>query len=213
MSVEVQGLAELRKALRLLAPDLAKAMDRDVKKVLQPIVKDARGYVPSQISGLSNWMSSSKTAKEANLEAKNRAGKFPKYNAGRVRAGIVASARMTKPNSKGFSGIYLIENKSAAGAIYETAGRKNPMGQPWNRKSGSHKYSHSRNKYAGAHFVSSIRSSGEMKGKGLLKGRLIYRAWSENDRYTVKSINEIVTVTTQLFARRVDAAKGFRKAA
>jgi len=213
MPVEVKGLVEFRKQLRQFAPDLAKAMDKDIKKVLAPIVKDARGYIPQQISGLSNWTTGAKSAKLAKAELEQRKGKFPLYNATRARAGIVAVAKVSKPNRNGFAGVYMIENRTAVGAIYETAGRKNPYGQEWKPKNKSHNYSHSRNPRAGAHFVRSIGMSGQMNGLGKSRGRVIYRAWSENNRYTVSSIEAIVVRTTNTFAKRVNAASAFRKAA
>jgi hypothetical protein len=213
MPVEVKGLVEFRKQLRQLAPDLAKAMDKDVKRVLQPIVKDARAYLPQEISGLSNWTKGAKSAKLAKKELELRKGKFPLYNASRARAGVVATAKVSKPNRNGFAGVYMIENKSAVGAIYETAGRKNPWGQEWKPKSSSHKYSHSKNPRAGAHFVRSIATSGQMKGSGMMRGRVIYRAWSENQRYTVASIDGIVQKTMKTFANRINAASAFRKVA
>lgn len=213
MPVEVKGLVEFRKQLRQLAPDLAKAMDKDIKHVLQPIVKDARAYLPQEIAGLSNWTTGAKSAKLAKAELQRRKSKFPLYNASRARAGVVASAKVSKPNRNGFAGVYMIENKSAVGAMYETAGRKNPWGQEWKPKSASHKYSHSRNPRAGAHFVRSIANSGQMKGSGMMRGRVIYRAWSENQRYTIASIDAIVQKTMNTFAGRVNAASAFRRAA
>jgi hypothetical protein len=125
----------------------------------------------------------------------------------------VASAKVSKPNRNGFAGIYMILNKTAVGAMYETAGRKNPWGQEWKPKSKSHQYSHSKNPRAGAHFVRSIANSGQMKGSGMMRGRVIYRAWSENQRYTVASIDGIVQKTMKTFANRINAASAFRKAA
>jgi hypothetical protein len=73
-----------------------------------------------------------------------------------------------------------IYNKSAVGAIYETAGRKNPNGQPWvGPKAGgaSKKVSRSNNPTAGKTFIDNLDPLvSSLQGQG----RLIYRAWAED---------------------------------
>jgi hypothetical protein len=64
--------------------------------------------------------------------------------------------------------MYIIANASASGAIYETAGRKNPGGDPKSR---------SNNPGAGANFISRM---GPLYGDGASRGRMIFRAWSED---------------------------------
>jgi hypothetical protein len=54
----------------------------------------------------------------------------------RLRLVLLILVSPSKPNKNGFVALARILNKSAAGAIYETAGRKNPKGQPnYQRKS------------------------------------------------------------------------------
>lgn len=209
MPVKVEGLINFRTALRQIAPDLAQQMDKDVKKILYPIVKDARDLVPTQLPGLSQWMTSKRVAQQPIGAAR----KFPLYNPRQVKSGIVASAKVGKPNSNGFAAVYTIRNNSAAGAIMETSGRKNPSGQPWvGRKNlGDRNSSHSRNPDAGLHFINSM--GGKMAGNGKLRGRLIYRAWNENDRNTIAQINNSITVTLEIFGNRVRAMSAFGKAA
>jgi len=209
MPVQVEGLINFRKSLRQIAPDLARQMDSDVKKILSPIVKDARDLVPSTLPGLSQWQTSKKVAPQQKGEAR----KFPLYNSRQVRSGIVASAKVGRPNSNGFAAVYTIRNNSAAGAIMETSGRKNPSGQPWvGRKSlGDRNSSHSRNPNAGLHFINSM--SGKMVGNGKMRGRLIYRAWYENDRNTVQQINVSIEKTLVIFENRLAALQTFRNAA
>ena len=95
----------------------------------------------------------------------------------------------------------------------ETSGRKNASGQPWvGRKNlGDRNSSHSRNPTAGLHFINSM--GGKMVGNGKLRGRLIYRAWNENDRNTIAQINNSITVTLEIFGSRVRAMSAFGKAA
>lgn len=169
MPVEFQGVDNLRKALKSYAPDLDKALKKELAALAKPIVNKARGYAPA-VAPLSNWG--------------REGGKFPSYNGALVKRGIRFSTARSKKNMQGFSSGVRIVNATAAGAIYETAGRKNPFGQPWVGPAGpaGKKYSHSKNKYAGRDFIAAM--GGEMKGKGADKGRLIYRAWEEDQGKT-----------------------------
>ena len=169
MPVEFAGVNNLRKALKEFAPDLDKALKKELAGLAKPVVTKARGYAPAA-APLSNWG--------------REGGRFPNYNGAAVKAGISFSTAKSKKNNRGFSSSVRIVNRTAAGAIYETAGRKNPFGQPWVGPKGpaGKKYSHSRNKYAGRDFIAAM--GGEMKGKGQDKGRLIYRAWEEDQGKT-----------------------------
>ncbi len=117
MPVDVTGALELRKALRKLAPDMAKESLKEIAGLLRSVTNKAKGYVPSQ-APLSGW------GKKVGIW-ENRA-----YDAGAIKRGITFSASPSRPNKRGFRAMATIFNKSAAGAIYETAGRKNPDGQP-----------------------------------------------------------------------------------
>lgn len=200
MPVEIQGVNELRKALKQYAPDLDKQLKKDLKIATQPVVTAARGYAPS-VAPLSNW------GKET--------GRFPTYNARVVKNGIRLSTAKSKKNSKGFSSSIRVVNASAAGAIYETAGRKNPWGQPWVGPAGpaGKKYSHSRNKFAGRDFINAM--GGEMKGRGLDKGRLLYRAWEEDNGKVQDAVVKAVMKTNDLFMKKTSGfvIRGVRKAA
>ena len=204
MPVEIKGLDEVLKAMRHFEPDLAKNLNREVRAALTPVQKQARAYVPNTVPGLSNWSFKTK-GKQINSSTSllKEQGHFPKFNASLVRKDIKLFIGRTVPNRKGFSTFYRISNASAAGAIMETAGRVHPDGQAWNPKSGSHRYSHSRNPKAGAHFISSM--GGKLEGKGKTRGRLIYRAWDEDQGRALNKVLKAVTVTCLQFKRRADA--------
>jgi len=115
MPVELSGVDELRKALKQYAPDLDKQLKNDLTLATQSVVNAARGFVPAT-PPLSNWG--------------RDGGNFPIYNAATIRNGIRLSTARSKINKNGFASSVRIVNANAAGAIYETAGRKNPGGQP-----------------------------------------------------------------------------------
>jgi len=48
MPAEVKGALELRKAIKKFSPDLAKETRKELANLLAPIVKTARGFIPSQ---------------------------------------------------------------------------------------------------------------------------------------------------------------------
>jgi hypothetical protein len=167
-TVEIRGNSDLRKAMRRFAPDLEKNLRKEMASGLKPVVAKARGYVPAE-SPMSGW-----AARSFNQ------GKFPTYNASVIQRGLTYSTNVSKVNKNGFSSMAAIYNKSAVGAIYETAGRKNPNGQPWvGPKAGglSKKVSRSNNPTAGKTFIDNLPPLvSSLQGQG----RLIYRAWAED---------------------------------
>lgn len=194
MPVEIIGLKQTRTALRKFAPDLYKLMNAEIKTAMIPIRDKARGFVKEpNPGGLSSWLKGSGQQSDA---THYRA--FPTYNVSEIRSGIFYSQGFNKSNRAGFAVAYYVGNRSAAGAIYETAGRKNPNGMkqfqpgPFTPK-GFHNTDHSigssRNPNAGKWFIDHLgeltdakpRSPGQA-GRHSRKhmGRLIFRAWAED---------------------------------
>lgn len=211
MPVVVAGLKEAQKAMRSLQPELDKELKRELRDLLNPVVKKAKGYVPADISGLSGWMNTTSGKKINAQTSMFRVGKFPKFNAAQVKAGIRTELFPSKRKSTGFTSLIRIVNMSPAGAIYETSGRKNPNGQPWDRKSGSHSFSRSLNPKAGAHFIDAMGKT--MAGSGLNRGRLIYRAWNEDQGRALGYVMKAIENTAIKTAKFVNASRAFRKAA
>lgn len=151
MPVKVQGAIALRKALRKFDPDLAKETQKEIASFLKPVVREARGYLPSDSNTLSNW--SYKNVKDTS--------RFPAYNYAVAKRGVTYKTSPSKMNRRGFRALASIFNKTAAGAIYETAGRKNPNSV----------------------FVRNIEAKygSKMVGKDKMQGRVIFRAYEENE--------------------------------
>jgi len=180
MATQLKGASQLRTALRRFEPDLAKELQDEVANVLKPIVKKARGFIPSDFTP-SHWRGDSKT------------GKWPIYNATLMRRGIGYKTTPSKPNRRGFSYAASIANKTASGAIFETAGRKNPNGMqkaPKGTPRTNKNFSHSNNPQAGAQFIRALENASPIAqgntrtGSGrrgrYMKGRLIFRAWAKD---------------------------------
>jgi hypothetical protein len=150
MPASVKGAVALRKSLRAFAPDLAKETQKEMAGALKPITKTAKGYFPDDGQVLSGW-----------LARENSQARFPSYNARLVKAGVGYKTSPSKPNRRGFRSLARVFNKTAAGAIYETMGRKTPTSrfvQNQNSKYGS-----------------------SMKGDGKMQGRALFRAYEENN--------------------------------
>ena len=126
MPVVVEGAVGFRKALAKLAPDIKKELDKEVRDALKPIITDARSKVPASApGGLTNY-------NYPGYERKSRTGRksgFPSYDAKAIRKGLTYSLG-TKRFNAGFVSLFTLFNKSASGAIIETAGRANPGGNP-----------------------------------------------------------------------------------
>lgn len=172
MPVEVKGVIELRKALRKFSPDLAKNLTNEMGSALKPIVKKSRSYMPSNDQMLSNWVGT----------AGREQGRFPQYDATIARKGIIYKTSPTKANKRGFRSLVTIFNKSAAGAIYETAGRKKPNSV----------------------FVQNLqaKTAGQMKGKEKMSGRGIFRAYYEDQGRTVAAVMRAIEKTKNSFNTR-----------
>jgi hypothetical protein len=197
MPASVQGALEFRKALKKFEPELAKETQREMAGLLKGIVKKARGFVPSE-APLSGW------ANNVGIWSGDRT-----YNAGNIKRGIGYSTTPSKPNKRGFRTLAAVFNKSAAGAIYETAGRKNPQGLPPAKRTVAYRggevvpawqsgrdVNTSANPNAGKQFIGAMgemyvakRQAGQGGRVGRkMNGRLIFRAWGEDQGRTNAAI-------------------------
>jgi hypothetical protein len=211
MPVQVVGLKEAQKAMRALQPTLNKELNKEIKVMLKPIITKARGYALSDPPGLRNWTikggSRQITKATSHFAPKTN---FPLYQASVVRAGIKSETFPSKPNRNGFISLVRIVNASRAGAIYEIAGIKNPGGRPWDPKNKSHNFSHSRNPDAGAHFINSL---GATKGNGKMRGRLIYKAWAEDQGRALGHIMKAIEATSKRTVTFSNSVAALRKVA
>ena len=210
MPVEVVGLREALIAMRKLEPSLAKDVKKEITNILNPIVKDARNYVLSSPPGLSHWVHNPKDHSITQKSSMFRI--FPMFNAAEVRRGIKSEVFPTKPKPNGWQSLVRIVNSSRAGAIYETAGKLNPAGQPWRGRKdyGNHKVSHSINPNAGLHFINSL---GRLHGSKQDRGRLIYRAWDEDQGRALAKVMKAIEKSAQRTQTFLDSANALRNAA
>jgi hypothetical protein len=207
MPVDAKGVLELRRAIKKIAPDVAKESQKEIASLLRVITNRAKGFVPSE-APLSGWGIS------RGVWA-NRT-----YNASDIKRGITFSAAPSKANKRGFRSLATIYNKSAAGAIYETAGRKSPNGQPPQASTKgeyssyidtSSKVNKSANPKAGKQFIDALPPLYKVQrreGQGgrvsrKMNGRLIFRAWGEDQgkvnaqvlKAIERSVDKVLVIT------------------
>ena len=205
-TVELKGGKALRVALKKYDKDLAKELNKEMASYLQPVTRKARSYLPTQ-APLSNWGKPVSSSNTINYRP------FPRYNGLKARRGVAYTTTPSKPNRKGFIYFAQIFNSEASGAIFETAGRKNPTGQPWiaGRKTASKEYSHSNNPNAGRQFINSMpeiyrvprkaNQSGRPSHK--MNGRVIFRAWAETyGKVTPQIIKSMESAKTKFDSRK-----------
>ena len=191
MPTEVKGVSALRKALAHFTTNFADETHKELGKAMAPVARRARGYIPSSIQ-LSGWQKGTQKGK----------WEYRAWSASDAVAGIGYSTDPSRPNRKGFTTLARIVNASAAGAIYETAGRKNPEGSSRSK---------SKNPFAGGQFIDALNEQGlivdansrtflERKGRKM-KGRAIFRAWKEDGGKTVAAVNKAIEASRDKFYR------------
>ena len=159
MPVVVNGVREFLKAIDQLDDD----MFANVKASLK-----SKAEFPSNQNVLSGWLK----------QAEPREGQrrpFPAYDQATARQGIKYKLGPNKKNRSGYSVYNYVSNESAAGAIYETAGRKTTGSQ-----------GASLNPDAGVQFIQALPNvvdatmAGSVGRRGRKnKGRVIYKVWKE----------------------------------
>ena len=212
MPTELKGALALRKALRKFEPDLAKETNKEIATALKVLTAKAKGYVPST-APLSGWGNQSAL------------WEYRAFNQSEIKSGIKSKATPSKPNRKGFRSLASIYNASAAGAIYETAGRKNPQGRPWAPsvqhyagagtqnaspdymiRSSDKNYSQSGNPHAGKQFIDALPPLVESRQSNTpgrrtrkTKGRLIFRAFAEDQGRTTAAVMKAIQKSANKF--------------
>lgn len=165
MPIRVEGVDNLKRALRKFDPDLYKEMNKEIAYALKSVVNVAKVNVPSDF--LSGAMGDGERKSQT-----SRTRAFPVYNSMTIRRGLTYSLARKKGNRKGWSASYSLLNKSAIGSIAEVAGTKNPFGSP---------RSQSNNPNAGRQFIAALNQDmGSIKQVGKGRGRLMYAALSDN---------------------------------
>lgn len=196
MPIVVEGIVGLRKALKTYAPDLQKQMDTEIRTAMKDVIKDARRRVPES-TRLYNWTDNGQTRQSRT----GRATAFPAYNQSLIRRGLTYSIGKQRRNRAGFVSLFTLFNKSAIGAIVETAGRANPSGSS---------RSQSNNPHAGQMFNTTLSNEvGALKsykgGDRKTTGRLLYAAYADNQGRALDAIMTAINKANDALTKRVEA--------
>jgi hypothetical protein len=212
MPAEVVGVEDVLKGLQFYDDDMYERIKATISPLMRDVEAAAKSDVPGNGEMLSGW------SKPISSQVDYRP--FPKYEATMVKGGIGYKEGKNKKFRNGFQVENYVYNISAAGRIYETAGRVNPQGRaPFTsihegggvvayekertRKSRSRatRSYNSNNPFAGYQFVTKLepltaqpKLPGMRSGGRKTKGRLIYKAWAKKSpgvyAAIVKTINK-----------------------
>ena len=164
----VNGVREFLKAIDQLDDDMFANVKSSLKTPMIKVANRSKAEFPSNQNVLSGWLK----------QAEPRDGQrrpFPAYDQATARQGIKYKLGPNKKNRSGYSVYNYVSNESAAGAIYETAGRKTTGSQ-----------GASLNPDAGVQFIQALPNvvdatmAGSVGRRGRKnKGRVIYKVWKE----------------------------------
>jgi hypothetical protein len=182
--------------------ELSQEMNRKIDHAMKPIQSKAKGFIKGTLpKGLIGW------SKPPTAESYYRP--FPIFNAAEMRAGIKYHPGLQSQTKRGFIQAYSVTNESAAGAIYETAGRKHPHGIPGKSRSGV-RGSDGKfypNPGAGEHFIDALplisRASRAKGSRGRSQknanGRAIFKAWNQDQSKVVGAVAAAINTAVSGF--------------
>ena len=107
---------------------------------------------------------------------------FPTFNPSTVKSQIGYKTTPSKANNRGFRSLARVFNSSRAGAIYERMGKLSPNSR----------------------FVinQNDKFKADMKGKGAMQGRLLYRAYDENNGRARAAVLKAIEVSASNLNKR-----------
>jgi len=201
--IQVSGYNNSVRAIERLAPDLKKALDKEVRGILSTIVNQARDHIPYDVHP-SGWMRENKNAGLIGpLQQGQGRGSFVRFDAAKAKAGITSTSPSNKSTASGFRNSYGVIQRDAAGAIFETAGRGSKASRARTRAS------RSTNPNASQDFIQTIEKYYGVlptaKGLGQDKGRALIRAVDDNKKPAQRAIFEAVRIAEQKAQARMDA--------
>ena len=148
LKVALYDYDKFKKVLKQAEPDTFKKMNNEIRGFIKPVSSLAKQYVPKTV--MSGWKPRS------NDTGKRQWGSVRAWDPEVVAKGIGVYQGGTRAKGSALRSAWRISNKSAAGSIYELAGKKH----------------HGSNR-AGRVFIKTIME------RGGRPSRLIYRAWDD----------------------------------
>ena len=225
MPVNVVGIDDVLKGLTFIDKDMRERIRAAIDPLMRNVATKAKGYVAANGAVLSGW--SKPVTGAVNYRP------FPKYDAATVKAGIGYNPGENKTFKNGFKVSNYVYNVSAAGRIYETAGRLNAEGrapvmsttlkelgsvQGYAGSRGGKKRStrdyNSNNPFAGYQFVTALEKvtsqpklAGVRTGGRKSKGRLIYKAFAADSGKVYEAIVQAINASAITFNKATEIKK------
>lgn len=186
MPIDITGVESTLKAMRKFDKDVAKQMNAEIKVAMIGIRDKARAEVPEGYPGyLYGWKKGNRVQSQAVFNTSGRVRPFPLFDTAEIQKGIVYRQGKSLQNSKGYRSQYYVRNNTPAGAIYETAGRKQPGMQ-----------GRSNNPKAGELFIGAM---GPLYGKDKERGRLIFKAWEQDQGKATLAVAKAIDKAISIF--------------
>jgi hypothetical protein len=219
MPVEVVGVKDVLNGLSFIDQDMRQRIRIAIDPLMRGVATKARGFVLSNNAVLSGW------SKPMSSDVSYRP--FPKYDAGAVLGGIGYNPGENKTLRNGFKVSNYVYNVSRPGSIYETAGRLNPQGrapfemiasqgasgQYTKRSARSKAFEEykSNNPFASQQFIAALepltsqpKIPGARGGGRKTKGRLIYKAWSQDSLKVYEAILKAIDQSAVQFNKKTE---------
>ena len=174
-TAKIVGLDETVRALRKFDPDALKEMNKTIYQALKIAQVDARQLAPS-VTPLSGWAKPIKAGKWDRLT----------FKAKPIKMGLKTKIDRARKRGTWTSKAYLLINSDPAGALYETAGRKNPQGK----------------NAQGARFIAAIESQSDIIVRGK-QGRIAYKAVEDNRTEIVTKSNAAIAKAEAIVNRKL----------
>lgn len=133
----IYGAKETRAALRKFAPDVLKAMDKEINSAVTTLTTAAKAELPES-PPMKGWRTSYETSRKKAVYGMGdftfKRDKFLGYTStrgwvpwesGEIHRGIKRRQGRRRKTGYRYSGLIALVNSSAAGSIFEVAGRRN----------------------------------------------------------------------------------------
>jgi hypothetical protein len=225
MLVNAVGIDDVLKGLSFIDQDMYAKIRHNITPAMHGVEQKAKGFVPSDGSVLSGW------AKGATSNVTYRP--FPRFSSSQAKGGIGYKEGQNRMFKNGFKVENYVYNISAAGRIYETAGRLNSQGRApvmnttLKELGGIHGYEsgkkgknrstkgyNSNNPFAGYQFVNALepvtkqpKIKGQRSGGRKTAGRLIYKAWAQDSQKVYNLIIEAINNSAITFNKNTEIKK------
>jgi len=180
LRVQTSGFRETLNELKDIDPAMRKEILKMTRRSAQDLQQEAQSYVNGQgLSGWNNW----------------RGG----YDPGTIRSGIKITRAKRRKRGSTISNVVGVENTTAAGVIWELAGRRSNGAQPRsgiNPKTG-------RTYGNGVGFVRAIRAR-----SGQTASRLVWHAWDTEAGFHIDKARDSLINAIDNATRKIQSKLG-----